>query len=70
MSLNLKVPQPATEIACDWAGITDLLSAKAALRGTITLLNFETLEETLNLDRIDLLAESIVRGTRRIEELT
>ncbi len=57
-------------MTCKWDDIDDLASAKAALRGTISILSFELTDKELDLNRIDALAESISDGTKRIDELT
>lgn len=60
----------SNESTCNWQGIEDYPTALASLRGTISIISFELTEDSLNLDRIAMLAESIIAGTKRVEELT
>jgi hypothetical protein len=70
MVLNLSLPPKIDELTCDWEGIDARRDAVAALRGTITILNFELLGDDLDLDRIYRLAGSVQRGSTRVRELT
>ena len=66
MTLNLTVPLDSTkECTCDWQAIEDEVSAKASLRGTVAILGFELTDGELDLDRVELLAISIIKGVER-----